>query len=122
MALVPAALRAIGSLAANGILPANYSNASTYADVWEQQAYTFFQVPVTPTAAEASLQKYVQQANLSTSLLSGAGSLNSSQSASKNGSSGYGAMGQYVGGDAGNSTFFALSINANGSLVEVSKR
>jgi len=92
--------------------------------VWEQQAYTFFEVSISPSAAESSLERYVTQANLTSALLYGAGSLNMSQSASGNSSSGnstsgYGQTGQVFGGEGANSTLYGLSINANGSIVEV---
>jgi hypothetical protein len=62
----------------------------------------------------------VQQANLSLSLLFGAGSLNNTQTVSLNGSQGWNAAGQTIGTDGGNTTYYALSIKADGSLVEVS--
>jgi hypothetical protein len=105
-ALIPAALRAIAQLSSAGVIPSNYStNASNYADVWEQQSAPFFEVSISDT------------------LLYGAGSLNSSQSSGgNNGSQGWSAAGQTVGMDGGNSTFYGLSINANGSVVEVGPR
>lgn len=118
-ALIPAALRAIATLSSAGILPSNYSNASTYADVWEQNAYRFFEVSISPSAATSSLDNYVTAANLSSSLLYGAGSLNNSQTVSLNGSQGWSASNQTIGSDSANSTFFGLSIDANGSIVEV---
>ncbi|GFZ48643.1 hypothetical protein JCM24511_06392 [Saitozyma sp. JCM 24511] len=120
-ALIPAALRAIAQLSSAGVIPANYStNASNYADVWEQQSAPFFEVSISPSAAQSSLENYVQKANLSDTLLYGAGSLNGSQNSSgNNGSQGWSAAGQTVGMDGGNSTFYGLSINANGSVVEV---
>ena len=116
--MIPAALRAIAQLTTAGILPSNYSSASSYADTWEQKAYPFFHVSISPPAAQASLENYVQKANLSSTLLQGAGSLNGSQGGS-NTSAGWSAAGQIIGGDTGNSTYFALSIQANGSLVQV---
>jgi hypothetical protein len=117
-------LRAIAQLSSAGVIPSNYStNASSYADVWEQQSAPFFEVSISPAAAQSSLENYVQKANLSDTLLYGAGSLNSSHSSSgNNGSQGWSAPGQTVGMDGGNSTFYGLSINANGSVVEVGPR
>ena len=84
-------------------------------------------MPISPTQANASLEQYVSQANLSTSLLYGAGSLNSSASSNSSSSSGgttapgFNAAGQTIGSDASgqNSTFYGLSINENYSVVQV---
>ncbi|ORY33496.1 hypothetical protein BCR39DRAFT_520445 [Naematelia encephala] len=127
-ALIPSALRAIATLTEAGILPSNYSNASTYASVWETNASPFFQVSISASAAQSSLTNYVQAANLSESLLYGAGSLNNTQTVSTNGSYGWSDAGQIIGGDSSgssgnssnsNSTFYALSLKADGSPVEV---
>jgi hypothetical protein len=69
------------------------------------------------------LENYVTKANLSETLLFGAGSLNETRSDTGNGTnstttSGWGEVDQTIGGES-NSTFYALSINRNGSLVEV---
>jgi hypothetical protein len=69
------------------------------------------------------LENYVTKANLSETLLFGAGSLNETRSDSGNGTnstttSGWGEADQIIGAES-NSTFYALSINRNGSLVEV---
>lgn len=127
-ALIPAALRAIATLSSAGILPSNYSNASSYATTWETNAYKYFEVPISSARANASLANYVQKANLSSSLLYGAGSLNStisnstSQASTGSGNRGWSALGQTIGSElnGGNSTMFGLSINRNGSVVEVS--
>lgn len=125
VALVPAALRAIASLAQAGILPSNYTNVSSYASIWEQNAYTFFNVSISPSAAQASLQNYVQAANLSTTLLYGPGSLNgtngtqTSANSSSSSSPGFGDSSQVIGGGASNSTFFALSLKNDTTPVEV---
>ncbi|ORX37140.1 hypothetical protein BD324DRAFT_650749 [Kockovaella imperatae] len=140
VALIPAALRAIAQLSDAGIIPSNYSsNATTFAEVWETQASPLFEVSISPAAANASLLNYVQKANLSDALLYGTGSLNAT--ASSNGSSGtntssssfnstagynassggWDAVGQTIGKevDGVNSTFYGLSIDRNGSVVEV---
>ncbi|EPQ27349.1 uncharacterized protein PFL1_05270 [Pseudozyma flocculosa PF-1] len=78
-ALVPAALYAISDLAASGLLT-NRSladEARALAEVWEQQAPRFFEVDIPADQVEPRLEEYVQLANLSTSLLYGNGSLNS---------------------------------------------
>ncbi|KAK4689008.1 hypothetical protein P7C73_g1082, partial [Tremellales sp. Uapishka_1] len=121
VALIPAALRAIASLSAAGILPADYqSNATQYAGVWESQASTFFQVSISPQAASASLNNYVVKANLSESLLYGAGVLNST-TANMTGLGGTTGLGDYIGAGVNgtNSTFYALSLTENGIAVEV---
>ena len=67
------------------------------------------------------MDNYITQANLTESLLYGAGALNGTQSSGGNGTnstSAWGASEQTIGG-AGSSTFYALSIDRNGSLVEV---
>lgn len=121
-ALVPSALRAIAQLAEAGILSSNYTeNATQWAETWETQAPQFFEVNIDSNTTSSRLDNYVTQANLTESLLYGAGALNETQSSSGNGTnstSGWGAEDQVVGG-SGNSTFYALSISRNGSLVEV---
>jgi hypothetical protein len=115
-------LRAIATLASANILPANYSNASGYADVWETNALPLFEVKITSATAASSLDNYVQKANLSEALLYGGGSLNgsSSSNSSSNGTSdlGWGDAAQLIGGN-GTSTFYALSLKADYSPVEV---
>ena len=66
------------------------------------------------------LNNYIVEANLTDSLLYGAGALNDTQSSGNgtNSTSGWSADDQIIGGN-GNSTFYALSIGRNGSLVEV---
>jgi len=119
---VPSALRAIVQLAEAGIVSSNYTeNATQWAEVWETQASQFFEVTIDSTTASSRLSNYVTQANLTESLLYGAGALNDTQSSSgnsTNSTSAWGAAEQIIGG-ASNSTFYALSINRNGSLVEV---
>ncbi|KAJ9096780.1 hypothetical protein QFC21_005050 [Naganishia friedmannii] len=98
-AFVPSALRAIIDLGNAGIIPANYSaSASSMIGVWESAASPCFQVNISQDAAQARLNNYVRQANLSQALLSGGGTSNSS---------------------GGNVTFYAVSLNANGTAVEV---
>jgi hypothetical protein len=120
--LVPSALRAIVQLAEAGILSSGYTeNATQWAEVWETQASQFFEVAIDSTTASSRLNNYIAQASLTESLLYGAGALNDTQSSSGNGTnstSAWGVAEQTIGG-AGNSTFYALSINRNGSLVEV---
>lgn len=126
-ALIPAALRAIATLSAANILPSNYSNATQYAEVWETQASTFFQVDISSTNAQARLNNYIQQSNLSSALLYGAGSLNGSSNSSAGGMSGNMSLGwddstQLIGGGPDVSTFYALSLKADFSPVEVSRQ
>ena len=66
------------------------------------------------------LNNYIVEANLTDSLLYGAGALNDTHSSGNgtNSTSGWSADDQIIGGN-GNSTFYALSIDRNGSLVEV---
>jgi len=120
--LVPSALRAIVQLSEAGILSSNYTeNATQWAGVWETQASQFFEVAIDSTTASSRLNNYVTQANLTESLLYGAGALNDTQSSSgntTNSTSAWGVAEQIIGG-AGGSTFYALSIDRNGSLVEV---
>lgn len=132
-ALVPSALRAIVQLAEAGIIPSNYTqNATDWAQVWETEASTFFEVNIDQATATSRLETYIAQANLTEALLYGAGALNDTQSSGMSGNgtsgggggnstnSGWGEGEQVIGGGSGNSTFYALSINRNGSLVEVS--
>lgn len=133
-ALVPSALRAIAQLSEAGIISSNYTqNATDWAQIWETEASTFFEVSIDPTTATLRLETYVTQANLSEALLYGAGSLNDTRSGGAadgtstnqtSGTGGWGEQGQIIGGDEGsaNSTFYALSINREGALVEVSSR
>ncbi|EJT96835.1 hypothetical protein DACRYDRAFT_119881 [Dacryopinax primogenitus] len=75
-ALVSASLRAIEALSLNGLIPANYtSKAGQYAAVWENYSASFFEVNVTAANASSRLQTFVSQANLSSSLLTGSGSI-----------------------------------------------
>lgn len=64
-----------------------------------------FEVTITPEAAETSLAQYIERANLSPSLLYGAGSLNSTGTPS----AAWNVPNQTIGGD-GTSTIYALSI------------
>lgn len=115
-ALVPAALRAIGQLAADGHIPSTYANASSAAQVWEAKACDMFAVTIAPDVAAASLDNYVTVANLSTSQLYGGGSLNGSTNAT---ALGWSDPSQTIGLGSNSSTFYALSLLANGSAVEV---
>ncbi|KDQ56402.1 hypothetical protein JAAARDRAFT_195047 [Jaapia argillacea MUCL 33604] len=99
-ALVPASLRATDALAQAGIIPTVTSwpggNISDVAAVWEREAPVLFEVTIDSSTAQARLQNFVKAANLSTSLLS----QNSTTS-------------------SGNVSFYALSLMADGSPVEV---
>jgi hypothetical protein len=110
-ALVPGALRSIAALANNGILPSNYSStAEQYASAWESHAERCFAITIPRDVASQRLENYVQQANLSDSLLYGLGSLNTTASNSTDSTD-----------DArgGNFTFYALSLDANATKVEI---
>lgn len=112
-ALVPGALRAIASLASAGVLPGNYtSEASSLASAWEQNAAPCFKVTLSAQEAESRLLNFIPAANLSTSLLYGAGSLNSTVTNSS-------LLNRTSTDTNGNTTFYALSLNLNGSAVEV---
>ncbi|KAJ9106821.1 hypothetical protein QFC19_002949 [Naganishia cerealis] len=90
---------AIVDLANAGVIPANYSTtAGSMIGIWESAASPCFEVNISSEDAQSRLNNYVQQANLSQALLSGASGLNSS---------------------SGNLTFYALSLNADGSPVEI---
>jgi len=105
-ALVPASLRAIEALSLKGLIPANYSSmAGEYAAVWENNSALLFEVNVTAGNATSRLQNFVSQANLSSSLLSGSGSLQnfSGSTVPANGSA----------------SFYALSLFEDGRPVEV---
>jgi len=77
-------------------------------------------VPIDTETTSSRLNNYIVEANLTDSLLYGAGALNDTQSSGNgtNSTSGWSADDQIIGGN-GNSTFYALSIGRNGSLVEV---
>lgn len=111
VALVPASLRATARLARAGILfnssaatPVRSSALADVADataqVWEDKASGFFEVTVNASATESRLLNFVQQANLSQTLLGNCTSaVNDTASVNK--------------------TFFALSLMEDGSPVEV---
>lgn len=116
MALIPAALRAIDQLATAGIISSNSTaNASSYADIWEASAAQYFQVSISAEQAQARLEGYVSNANLSIQTLYGAGALN----ATANSTDGWGAANQTIGIGEANSTFYGLSLSAQGTPVEV---
>lgn len=77
-------------------------------------------MPIDTETTSSRLNNYIVEANLTDSLLYGAGALNDTQSSGNgtNSTSGWSADDQIIGGN-GNSTFYALSIGRNGSLVEV---
>ncbi|KAF4534503.1 Glycogen debranching enzyme [Lasiodiplodia theobromae] len=61
-ALVPAALRAIASLAAEGFFPTHvdwHDTASQYAQVWEDETLHFFEVDIEAEEAQSLVQSYV---------------------------------------------------------------
>jgi len=102
VALVPASLRALARLSKAGLLkikghPDAGTKAEKYAEIWEKKASTFFEVKVAPKVAESRLKDFVVRANLTDSLLTAAG-------------------GQRKNEDV---EFFALSLNDNGSQVDV---
>jgi hypothetical protein len=91
-------LRAIVDLANANVIPSNYSSAAaSLIDVWETKAAPCFEVTISSETAQSRLTNYVQQANLSQALLDQSGAFNSS----------------------GNITFYAVSLRADGSPVEV---
>jgi hypothetical protein len=97
-AFVPSALRAIVDLANANIIPSNYSSAAeSLIDAWETQAAPCFEVVIPSETAQSRLDNYIQQANLSQALLIESDRFNAS----------------------GNVTFYALSLRADGSPVEV---
>jgi hypothetical protein len=60
--LVPAALRAIGSLASAGLYPTHpewKQSADSYADVWENSTLPFFEVTIPQQEAQSLLSHYV---------------------------------------------------------------
>lgn len=66
-ALVPAALRAISSLAGAGFFeehPSWQDDAAQYAQVWEDNTLQFFQVNVSATEAKSLVQDYVSSNDL----------------------------------------------------------
>ncbi|EST09848.1 hypothetical protein PSEUBRA_000239 [Kalmanozyma brasiliensis GHG001] len=110
-ALVPAALYAISDMAKAGLL-SNFTStavnasgaelgdlAANYASVWESEAPKFFQYAISSQDARSRLEGYVQRANLSSSLLYGQGSLNTSSLATNSTNS----------TDSGNSTSSGMS-------------
>ncbi|KAB2576793.1 hypothetical protein DBV05_g4550 [Lasiodiplodia theobromae] len=61
-ALVPAALRAIAALAAEGFFPTHvdwHDTASQYAQVWEDETLHFFEVDIEAEEAQSLVQSYV---------------------------------------------------------------
>lgn len=101
-ALVPAALRALQRLTQSGILTLqNQSDAGVqagrYADVWETHAAPLFDVKVNGATAESRWKDYIVQSNLSDALLGGGN-----------------------GGKQSDVTFYALSLQDDGTPVDVS--
>ncbi|PPQ80092.1 hypothetical protein CVT26_012149 [Gymnopilus dilepis] len=101
VALVPADLRAIDALVTAGLL--NLDNfdvpkglsITAMAEKWEQEAPGMFEVTVDGQTAEERLQDFVQEVSLDSSLLGNSSS------------------------PGGNVSFYALSLMADGSPVEV---
>ena len=99
-ALVPASLRALERLTQSGLLvlkgqPDAGVQAGSYADVWEAHAPQLFSVNVKAKTAESRWKDYVARSNLSDALLSPQGS------------------------GKGDVTFYALSLQDDGSPVDV---
>lgn len=111
--MVPAALRAISSLAGS-LLPSSveYAEASKAADVWEQHGCAHFALPITPAEASTRVASYVAAANLTSDLLYGAGSLNTSHSHSN---AGWNDPTQIV----SQSTLYALSLYGDQTPIPV---
>lgn len=129
-ALVPANLRATAALADAGIIAqpqldmtgTNSTNTTnfTVADIaaaWESAAPALFEVVLDPTIAESRLNNFVTAANLSQALLSNSSGTNSSSS-NTTGTGNSTTTGNST--STGNVTFYALSLNADGSAVQVS--
>ncbi|CAE6417630.1 unnamed protein product [Rhizoctonia solani] len=109
-ALQPAALHAIADLAALGVLNNSLeATAREWGDTWERESPKFFRVTVSSGDAESRLVEYVQQANLSTALLYGNGSLNDTTALST-------AINVT---ELGNATFYGLSLLEDGSVAQV---
>lgn len=116
-AFVGAALTSIAALSDAGVLPANYSTpARQAAEVWNTNAAAYFEVNIDAATAQSRLQTYVTQSNLTDATIYGNGVLNgtaSNMTSSGNTTS-------TIGGTAGsNSTFYAVSLLADGTPVEV---
>lgn len=95
---MPSALRAIVDLSNANIIPSNYSSiAGSLIQTWETAAAPCFEVTIPGSTAQSRLDNYIQQANLSQALLTGVPGFNASD----------------------NVTFYALSLDADGSPVEV---
>jgi hypothetical protein len=92
--LIPAALRSIASLSAEGILDFNFTLVDSYAQVWEDSTLQFFEVSIPPSVAEVSLQNYVNSSGIS--------GLDPQSSTLD-----------------GNVTFHALSLDGNSNLAKV---
>ncbi|KAL1641278.1 hypothetical protein SLS58_006180 [Diplodia intermedia] len=65
-ALVPAALRAIAALSANGFFPAHVDwrdTASRYAQIWEDETLHLFEIDIAAEEAQGLVQSYVNESN-----------------------------------------------------------
>ncbi len=109
--------------------------------MWESQAPKFFQYAISSQDASQRLETYVQRANLSSSLLYGQGSLNTTSSASSSSNSTSSGMSRRWGGvtfsretdvlaprqettndtQSGNVTVYGLSLLDDGTVVPVMK-
>lgn len=118
-ALIPGALRAIASLASAGVLPSNYTqNATQQAQVWEQYAAPCFEISISQQEAQSRLESYIPAANLSSSLLYGDGSLNTTAASNSSSNATSTTMTNSTMSSA-NKTLYALSLDANGAAVEI---
>lgn len=117
-AFAGAALTSIAALAEAGILPSNYSQpASQAAQIWNGNAAQYFEVNIDSASAQSRLQNYVTQSNLTEATINGNGVLNSTSTSGNATSSN---STSYIGGNAsGNSSFYAVSLLADGTPVEV---
>lgn len=102
MALVPASLRAVGLLSAAGMLDVSDLDLDQEVDVlamtekWENMAPPMFEVSVDPDTAEARLQDFIEEVELDARLLGNS----------------WTSLGA-------NTSFYALSLMADGTPVEV---
>jgi hypothetical protein len=100
-----------GSNIGNGSHPSKKVTVNDVATLWETAAPPFFEVVVDGATAENRLQNFVVQANLSQALL------NSAKANSTTGTSSAGMGNKNT--TATNVTFYALSLMADGSPVQV---
>ena len=108
--MIPGALRAILGLQNASLVTLNDTDVESAAILWEQQASACFEVEIPRETAQLRLDEYVQTLNLSSSLLYGDGSLNGSTTGARANTT----------AQPGNLSFYALSLDKDGSPVEVS--